>query len=684
LVRETAGMVKAVDQWTLLAVVMAGQCGGRKEAWTAGFKRVNLHPHYKRPLLVWLSEINQSLTASGSTETSDPARKDVEYLRQIKTPSFLISFPDSDKADAIRRMSSKDFLWGEDDIDSLPDHLKMVLRKGDALYKMFIFIQHMKSALEKGLILPGEVDVRAGVERLYHKIAEAPLMLPQETVNKQAMAVKDLHSYSILGDPAKAKTNDEKFQAACKHRNLHAPGASISPHLDVNVSDDQRRAIFKVDARAFSLGAILKSALDVNVGKGLAARKLNMLGEIDGVACITNSPDRLRRLKQAVMLATSIEQIKLGKQKNKAEKKKKKENKAKAKKDQLERERPIAALLDLPPDTKVTAIAMKAYLSEKNITLPKVPGQNAKKKANLITFFTEICKQMAGTSLLPATAANKAAQKIERIAMDNAGEEGGQSDSAAADDVEMQDDEEEEDEGDQDEEESDDDNDEEDDEALSPPSQIQSQRHDEWDSEQSSDEEEDALEMEEDGKEENDDEELGDEEEEDEEEEGDEGEEGEEDSSEDDGLSLADLKAGANGVVENILRHKGPKKNRELLVKWKGHREMTWEPEANLRQSAAVWSVEKYWEQQAANEKAKAASEVAARQAASSNPIMVTERATRATRQSIYDDKLAKFKLEEGKEPTGKQSADMWDAALVEMTAADLPQQGRPKRQRRA
>jgi hypothetical protein len=143
-------------------------------------------------------------------------------------------------------------------------------------------------------------------------------------LNKQAMAAKDLHSYSILGDPSKAKTNYEKFQAACKHRNLHAPGANISAHLDVNVSEGQRHAIFKVDARAFSLGAILKSALDVNVGKGLAARKLNMLGEIDGVACITNSPARLRRLKQAVMLATSIEQIKLGKQKNKAEKKKKK------------------------------------------------------------------------------------------------------------------------------------------------------------------------------------------------------------------------------------------------------------------------------------------------------------------------------------------------------------------------
>jgi hypothetical protein len=295
LVRDTTNLLRCVDQWSLLLVVMTGQNGGRRDAWTAGFKRVNLHPDHKRPIEVWLSEINQWLVASGSTETADPTRIDLEYLRQVKPPPFYTDLTTSAKAEALLCMTADTFLWNIDDIKSLPESLKLAVQKGQALYKMFIFVQHMKSAIEQGLVQAGEVDVSAGVDRLLLAVSKAPRQIAQEEKNKRALAATGLGSYKILGD---GKTVEEKWQTACLHRRRFADHAQASPYLDLAISPVQQKHILEVDARTFGIGQVLKSACDVNVGKGLAVRKLNMLGEIEGVACITNNPARLRTLNR--------------------------------------------------------------------------------------------------------------------------------------------------------------------------------------------------------------------------------------------------------------------------------------------------------------------------------------------------------------------------------------------------
>jgi hypothetical protein len=133
-------------------------------------------------------------------------------------------------------------------------------------------------------------------------------------------------------------------------------------------------------------------------------------------------------------------------------------------------------------------------------------------------------------------------------------------------------------------------------------------------------------------------------------------------------------------VVESILRHRSPKNARELEVKWKGHSAPTWEPEENLRNTAAVDTVEAYWEQHAAQAAAKAATGVAIRTQAATDPIMVREREGRATQQSIYDAKVAKY-MEKHPGPLSTiASSKMWEAALLESIEDRGPKQGRPKR----
>jgi hypothetical protein len=95
-----------------------------------------------------------------------------------------------------------------------------------------------------------------------------------------------------------------------------------------------------------------------------------------------------------------------------------------------------------------------------------------------------------------------------------------------------------------------------------------------------------------------------------------------------------------------------------------------------------VDTVEEYWKQHAANAAVKAATGVAIRVQAASDPIMTREREGRATQQTIYDAKLVKYKEEHGANPSSTVASKMWDAALVESTANLAPEQGRSKRRR--
>ena len=101
-------------------------------------------------------------------------------------------------------------------------------------------------------------------------------------------------------------------------------------------------------------------------------------------------------------------------------------------------------------------------------------------------------------------------------------------------------------------------------------------------------------------------------------------------------------------------------------------------------------TVEEYWKQHEANAAAKAATGVANRVQAASDPIMAREMEGRATQQTIYDAKLAKYREEHGVNPSSSViTSKMWDDALVESTSnlvhEPAPEQGvrRSKRRRR-
>jgi hypothetical protein len=204
------------------------------------------------------------------------------------------------------------------------------------------------------------------------------------------------HSYSRFGGPG--LTNREKYIKACQSRSREF-GNILSSHIDVEISPDQQREILKACPRSLTIGAMMGGALDINLGKGLAQRKFNLIGELEGMACIANSAARIKRLRQAATLETAQEALKLARKNERASKKGAKIAQAARKKAEQEEISPILELLQqaghIPEDaTKLLVAPMKAYLKDNDITkemLPKVP--KVFNRPSLVVFFSALCRQ---------------------------------------------------------------------------------------------------------------------------------------------------------------------------------------------------------------------------------------------------------------------------------------------------
>ena len=347
-VRDRPGLVKQVDQWSLLAVIMAGQQGGRGSAWTSGFKRVNLHPQHRLPIEVWLSKISDALVAAGGTELSNDSPYGEQHLRLIRVPAFYADLDDVKKMEMKTKVTDPSFDWSKEKIDSLPEWCVCLLRKSSNLLDLYKFTQHMQTCVQNGVALSTDLTPSEALSRLRLSSSHVPKPTgTQKDQNRDNMANVGLGSYQMfgglkfnsccLGKPADEKICQACFDQrtkkgglldkACQYRSRFA-GNTPSSHLLLCHSSDQERTVFNLNARDLSIGSFLDCALDVNVGKGLASRKLNMLGLIDGVAEIVNSEDGLRRRRQAAQFAESLESMKLSKREHKLHQKQKKQGKA--------------------------------------------------------------------------------------------------------------------------------------------------------------------------------------------------------------------------------------------------------------------------------------------------------------------------------------------------------------------
>mmetsp|Transcript_39631 Transcript_39631/g.77985 ORF Transcript_39631/g.77985 Transcript_39631/m.77985 type:complete len:306 (+) Transcript_39631:277-1194(+) len=248
----------------------------------------------------------------------------------------------------------------------------------------------METCVQNKIALSSDLTPSEALLRLSETESRA-VPLVQKDANRESMVPADLRSYDMFGGVQfnACCENKEKvcesclaqryqaFKNACLYRSRFTGNKRDKSSL-LFVSPHQERSFFDANARDLSIGAFLDIALDVNLGKGLASRKLNLLGEIDGVAGIVNSEEGLRRRRQAAALATSLESMKVSQRREKIKRKQAREAKTAKKKQKLDMEAPVEALLTkagvLPwvvpgqlPSNQITIPPLKAFLDQHGI-----------------------------------------------------------------------------------------------------------------------------------------------------------------------------------------------------------------------------------------------------------------------------------------------------------------------------
>jgi hypothetical protein len=398
--------VRIVDQWCLLNVVMAGQFGGRGELWEKAFIRVNLHPHHKLPIDVWLSRIQDKIVASGGTAAGASNPYGPEFLKLIKVPAVLDKLTRDEQLELRELTRSSDFDWSIAKLKELSPKYCSLLSQRGAFHEYFKFKNSMTKALEKGLVLPDDISPRAALDRAAEAgmLSSDPPPRPVSQLEQNKLNMRDVghSSYNKLGRPGLSP--EEQFKAMCRHRSRFARDDPLpSRGLHLMHSADQERRIFNVTARDFSIGAMLDGALLINAGKRHGARTINLLGESEGVACIVNDPKRLLLLQQAATLSESMASLLQSRAAAKEDKGAGRAKKAAAKLTSEAAELPILQLLKsdgvlpwgaAPGSLKLTLPPLKRYIAKHKLQrlLPKVPKKSA--RPNLMVFLQELCAQV--------------------------------------------------------------------------------------------------------------------------------------------------------------------------------------------------------------------------------------------------------------------------------------------------
>jgi hypothetical protein len=288
--------VRIIDQWCLLNVVMAGQFGGHGEFWKKALIRVNLHPHQKLPIDVWLSRIWDKIVSSDGTAAGASNPYGAQFLKFFKVPALLDKLTRNEQLELRDLTRGSDFDWSIAKLKELSPKYCSPLSQGDAFHQYFKFKNSMTKALEKVMVVPDNLSPRAALDRAAEAgvLSSDPPPWPISQLEQTKLNMRDVghSSYNKLGRPGLPP--EEQFKAMCCHGSRFARNDPLPPRgLHLMHSADQERRIFNFTARDFSIGAMLDGTLLINAGKLHAACTINLLGESEGVVCIVDDPKRL-------------------------------------------------------------------------------------------------------------------------------------------------------------------------------------------------------------------------------------------------------------------------------------------------------------------------------------------------------------------------------------------------------
>ena len=275
-----------IDQWmlVLVALEMLRDCN-KSRVWENSFVAVNMHPDYRVGFQDWIQKIAPFVQAANKFEkevVEEHALLPAEWKKHtLEQRQSWIKIIDADGAS-----------WDVDMIAKLRA-ANMNLQLVANIYKIY--------QAEKRIAL---------------KLGEASTPPPPAAAATPPAVFKDKSRmiYHLYNAPVPGASPMQRFQHACTVRNRTlgpVRGTTVSPHLDVEVTPDNKRFL-NLSPDDLNMHRVLRESSCRTDGKRrrVARRSLNALGGLSGMAGFLNNPERLEEIKQNLEFASSLEEIK--------------------------------------------------------------------------------------------------------------------------------------------------------------------------------------------------------------------------------------------------------------------------------------------------------------------------------------------------------------------------------------
>ena len=276
-----------IDQWHLVLVglAMLRDCSA-SNAWENSFIAVNMHPLHRVSFEDWLIKIAPAVRAAEKFETEvidDFALLPAEWKRQpLKFRQKWLAIIDEESPPS----------WDVAVIERLRRE-GMGLSLAAQIFKIW--------ATEKRIALKKKAGPISSSSK-----SSAVATPPPATSDKSKML------YHCFNPKMPGATPEQRFMHAVTVRNrTYGPvkGVTISPHLDVEVTEDNKKML-ALSPEDINMHRILQDST-CNTGKRrkVARRCLNALGGVSGLSAFVNDPKALKEIKQNLKFAESFEAV---------------------------------------------------------------------------------------------------------------------------------------------------------------------------------------------------------------------------------------------------------------------------------------------------------------------------------------------------------------------------------------
>ena len=274
-----------IDKWylCLVALDMLRDCTESK-VWEASFLAVNMHPNARIGVEEWLRKI------SGFVVAAEKFEDEVIDVAELLPRSWLTQ-PLSSRQRWMAMVKDSGPSWDVDMICALRED-GMPLSLVANIFKLYHAVQRLD---KQRFVTPTATPAR-----------KSPPDLAASRARKKSKMIYHLFKVSNSG-----MTPEQQFEHAVTVRNrlLGKKGTVVSPHLDVEVTEDNRKflALSKDDLNMYRV--LQESTCKTTMRRKVAKRALTALGGFSGIAGQLNGPDQLKDIRAGLKFAESLEKF---------------------------------------------------------------------------------------------------------------------------------------------------------------------------------------------------------------------------------------------------------------------------------------------------------------------------------------------------------------------------------------